>query len=190
MPKLSRDWLLASLSLLLLAGCQQTVTKPGAEQSAPPGVTHEQKQLARSLETWQQLKAEKGEHYRYKVSAGSVFGPSYDTTLTVKADRVVQRDLAVSQIDDEGNTTIVESWSETGDALGTHDDGAELITVDERYGRCKNDVLSQNPVNNDIYLAFQDNGVLRDCSYVPKGAAYDGGSPVIVSLEFLPIKPD
>lgn len=148
------------------------------------------KNIAKSLETWQQLKAENGDHYRYEVSAGSVFGPSYDTTLTVQADKIVQRDLAVTQIDDEGNTIIVESWSETGDALGTHDNGAELVTVDERYNRCRDDVLSQNPVTNDIYLEFQDNGVLRDCSYIPKGAAYDGGSPVIISLEFLPTKPD
>ena len=190
MPKLSRGWLLAGLSLLLLAGCQQTVTKPGTEQSAPPEATHEQKQLARSLETWQQLKAENGEHYRYEVSAGSVFGPSYDTTLTVQADRVVQRDLTVSQIDDKGNTTVSESWSETGDALGTHDSGAELMTVDERYKRCQDDVLSQNPMTNDIYLEFQDSGVLIDCSYTAKGTAYDGGSPVIVSLKFLTTKED
>lgn len=149
-----------------------------------------QAELDKSLETWQNLKAENGQHYRYEVSAGSVFGPGYSTTLTIQADRVVQRDLAITQIDNEGNTTVVERWSETGDALGTHDDGAELITVDERYKRCKDDVVGQNPVTNDIYLEFQDNGVLRDCSYVSKGTAYDGGNPVIVSLEFLSTKQD
>ena len=189
MPRLGRIGCASALSLLLLVGCQQAGTKPGTEQSIPPGMSPEQKQLAKSLETWQQLKAENGSFYRYKVSASSVFGPSYDTALTVRADRVVQRDLAVIQIDDKGNTTVVESWSETGDALGTHDDGAELTTLEGRYSRCKNDVLSQNPATNDLYLGFQDNGVLRNCSYIPKGAAYDGGSPVIVSFEFLPTKP-
>ena len=190
MPRLSRLGCASALSLLLLAGCQQAATKPGTEQSKPPGATYEQKQLAKSLETWQRLKAENGEHYRYEVSAGSVSGPSYNTTLTIQADRVVQRDLAVSQIDDEGNTTVLDTWSETGDALGTHDSGAELMTVDERYKRCQDDVLNRNPMTNDIYLEFQDSGVLRDCSYTAKGTAYDGGSPIIVSLEFLVTKSD
>ena len=190
MLKPNRGWWTAISISLLLAGCQQTTPKPETEQSTPPEATLEQKQLAKSLETWQQLKAQNGDDYRYEVSAASVFGPSYDTTLTVQADKVVQRDLAITEIDDEGNTTVLESWSETGDALGTHGAGAELFTVDERYDRCKDDVLSQNPVTHDIYLEFQGNDVLRSCSYVPKGAAYDGGSPIIVGLEFLPAKPD
>lgn len=182
MLKLGRGWWTAGLISLLLAGCQQTVTKPEAKQSTPTEATFEQKQLAQSLETWQQLKAQNGDHYRYEVNAASVFGPSYDTKVTVRADKVVQRDLTITDIDDEGNTAVTESWSETGDALGTHDDGAELLTIDEHYERCKDDVLSQNPVTNDIYLGFQDNGVLGDCSYIPKNVAYDGGSPIIVGL--------
>lgn len=49
-----------------------------------------------------------------------------------------------------------------------------------------NDVLSQDPTTNTIYLEFQDNGVLQSCSYVPKNVAYEGGAEVITDLEFLP----
>ena len=87
----------------LLAGCGQLA---------------KQNELNESLATWNVLKAENGDHYRYEVGAGSVFGPSYDTTLTVQAGKVVQRDLAITEIDDEGNVTVLESWSETGAALG------------------------------------------------------------------------
>lgn len=123
-----------------------------------------------------------------KLSAGSVFGPSYDTTLTVQEGEIVQRDLAITEIDDEGNVTVVESWSETGAALGSHDEGAELITVDARYSRCRDEVLSQDPATNNIYLTFQTNGVLKECSYVPKNVVSDGGAEIITDLEFLPAK--
>ncbi len=189
MLKSSRGWWVVGLTSLLLAGCQQTAPSNNERVSTPPETTPQQKQLAKSLETWNALKAEHGNYYRYEVSAGSVFGPSYDTTLTVQEGEIVQRDLAITEIDDEGNVTTTESWSETGAALGSHDEGAELITIDARYSSCRDDVLSQNPTTNDIYLEFQTNGVLRDCSYVPKNVVNDGGE-VITDLEFPPFRND
>lgn len=136
MVQFGRRWRMVVLLALLIAGCQQTAV-PNPDPPVPPETTPQQKQLAKSLETWNALKAERGDHYRYEVSAGSVFGPSYNTTLTVQRAEIVQRDLTITEIDDEGNVTVVESWSETGAALGSHDEGAELITVDERYSRCQ-----------------------------------------------------
>lgn len=185
MVSFGRRWWLVSSLVLLFAGCQQTATPNPGHISPPPETTPQQKQLAKSLETWNALKAEHGDLYRYEVSAGSVFGPSYETTLTVQEGEIVQRDLAITEIDDEGNVTVIESWSETGAALGSHDEGAELITIDARYSRCREEVLSQDPATNDIYLDFQTNGVLRDCSYIPKNVAYDGGAEIITDLEFL-----
>lgn len=141
--------------------------------------------MDRSLATWNALKAQHGDHYHYEVSAGSVFGPSYDTTLTVQEGEIVQRDLAITEVDGQGNVTTTKSWSEMGAALGSHDEGAELITIDARYSRCRDDVLSQNPATNTIYLEFQANGVLRYCSYAPKNVVDDGGGEVITDLEFL-----
>jgi hypothetical protein len=127
---------------LLLAGCQQTAAPDIGHISTPPETTPQQKQLAKSLDTWNDLKVENGDHYRYEVSAGSVLGTSYDTTLTVQEGEIVQRDLAIVEIDDEGDVTVVESWSGTGAALSSHDEGAELITIDARYSSCQSDVLS------------------------------------------------
>lgn len=183
-------WWLAGLTSLLLVGCQQAPAPNGGKVTPPPETTPQQKQLAQSLETWNTLKAENGDYYRYEVSAGSVFGPSYDTTLTVQAGEVVKRDLAITEIDNEGNVTTTESWSETGAALGSHDEGAELIAVDTYYSRCRDDVLKQDPETNHIYLELQDSGVLSYCAYIPKDVAYDGGGYVITSLEFPPFSDD
>lgn len=182
---MKRSLLILMCGATLLAGCQQAAPQSTEQVPTPSEATPQQKQLAKSLETWNALKAEQGNHYRYEVSAGSVFGPGYDTTLTVQEGVVVQRDLATSEIDDEGNVTTTQVWSETGAALGSHDEGAELITIDERYNRCRNDVLSRNSLNNDVTLEFQDKGVLASCYAIPKNVAYDGGAEVITNLEFL-----
>ncbi len=185
MLRFGQKWWLAGSLALMLTGCQRTAILDTGEVSPPPEATPQQKQLTKSLEAWNTLKAENGDHYLYEVSAGSVFGPSYDAALTVREGKIVQRDLTITEVDNAGNVTTTQSWSETGAALGSHEEGAELITIDKRYSRCRDHVLSQNPTTNDIYLEFQDNGVLRNCSYVPKGVADDGGGEVIFDLEFL-----
>ena len=190
MPRLSRVGY-ASAFLLLLAGCQQTVTKPGTEQSTPPGATQEQKLLAKSLETWQQLKTQNGEHYRYKTSFASFFGFGSTTTLTVQAEKVIARTYESYSTNDEGGREAGESWTEEGAALGSHEAGAALRTVDELYGVCRSDVLTQNPLENDLYLVFRDDEVLKTCEYFPKNCADDCFMGVsIAGLEFLPTKPD
>lgn len=121
-------------------------------------------------------------------------GPNYETTLTVENDTVVQRDLRITQVDgDTGEITVTESWSETGDALGSHDEGAEPVTLDIRYTACKARVGNANPDTDGIDLEFiapighpERTDVLALCLILPRDVAYDGGAEVISSLEFLP----
>lgn len=154
---------------LTLAGCALLLSKRG--------------DLRASLATWNHLKAENGDHYRYEVGTDLVFGPS--TTLTVQNGQVVQRDLATTEINDDGKIVVVDRWSETGAALGSHDDGAELLTVDTRYSRCR-EVLRRNAPTKDITLEFRADGVLASCYAVPENVDYDGGAEVITGLEFPP----
>lgn len=157
-------------TMLVLAGCTQVV---------------KQGELDRSLTAWNALKAENGDSYRYVVNAASVFGPLYTTTLTLQEGRVVRRDLEVLDANAEGGATVTESWSEEGTAIGSHDAGAEPVTLDERYRRCRDDVLSRSSTN-DVTLEFLENGLLSSCYSVPRGAVYDGGAEAVRGLEFLP----
>lgn len=68
---------------------------------------------------------------------------------------------------------VTESWTERGEALGSHEHGAPLRTVEELYAACRNEVLTQNRSENTIYLEFGDDGVLEYCQYVPKNCAGD-----------------
>ena len=177
------------LILLLLAGCQQTL--PGTEQSTPAGATPQQKQLAKSLEAWQTLKTQNGDHYRYETSFSSFFGFGSITTLTVQGEQVVVRAYEAYSYNDKGDKEVTETWTEVDAAVGSHEAGAEPHTIAELYAVCRNGVLTQNPSENELYLEFRDDGVLKTCGYVPKNCADDCFMGVrIDALEFLPTKPD
>lgn len=186
---------------VLLVGCAEEPVTAGDGQEqpqvSPPTPNPYLRILDIALGGWQQLTAENGESYRYVVNAGSVFGPSYGTTLTVQEGEVVQRDLAMTEIDDEGNTTVVKLWSETGSAVGSHEDyAAAPVTLDARYEGCKKAVESVDLDANEVYLEFiaatnagseaaAREDVLSECLVLPKDIAYDGGSEVVSNLEFL-----
>ena len=148
---------------------------------------NEQVALETSLETWKNLKAQNGDHYRYKTSFGSFSGFGDTTTLTVQGETVVSRAYEAYRVNgNTGEKNVTESWTEEGAEVGSHKAGAEPRTVDELYGVCRSDVLTQNPSANDFYLEFRDDGVLKTCDYVPKDCVDDCSRGVnITGLEFL-----
>lgn len=135
------------------------------EEVPPP----EADRLAESLADWQVLKGHNGGHYQYDVGFASWVGFSDTTTLEVRDDEVVLRRYEAR--DAEGEVT--ESWTEQGEALGSHEHGAPLQTIEELYAVCRNEVLTRDREENTIYLEFGDDGVLDYCQYVPVDCADD-----------------
>ena len=160
---------------LLLSGCGQFA---------------KQGELDKSLATWQALKAQNGDHYRYETSFGSFSGFGNTTTLTVQGETVVSRAYEAYRVDgNTGEKNVTESWTEVGAEVGSHEAGAAPRTVDDLYRVCRSEVLAQSPLENDFYLEFRDDGVLRTCDYVPKGCVDDCSRGVnITALEFLAAK--
>ncbi len=190
MLKSSRTWWLAGLTSLLLAGCQQAPAPDDGKVTTPPETTPQQKQLAESLETWNALKAENGDHYRYETLFASWTGFRSTTTLTVQDNVVVTRAYESSYINDEGEE-ITESWTEEGAAVGSHEAGAKPRTIDELYTECRENVLTQDATENEFYLSFHDDGVLEACYYRSKNCADDCLRGVSAEeFEFLPPKDD
>lgn len=159
-------------TVLVLAGCTQVVR---------------QGELDRSLATWNALKTQNGNSYRYETSFASWAGFGNKTALTVQDGKVTTRAYEAYRYE-EGQTTITESYTEEGTTLGTHEAGAVPRTVDELYGVCRAEVLTQSALANDFYLTFRADGVLETCEYAPKNCADDCSSGVsITELEFLPV---
>ena len=154
------------------------------------GQLGKQNDLAKSLATWQNLKAQNGDLYRYETSFASLFGFGSTTTLTVQAEQVVVRAYEAYRYNSPGGREVTASWTEVGVAVGTHGAGAAPRTIDELYGVCRSEVLTRSSLENDFYLEFRPDGVLERCVYVPKNCADDCSSGVnITGLEFLPAKP-
>ena len=166
-------WFMAlGLTGVLLAGCAQ-VAKQG--------------ELDRSLATWNVLKTQNDDSYRYETSFASWAGFGNKTALTVQNGKVTARAYEAYRRE-EGQTTVTESYSEEGATLGAHEAGAAPRTVDELYGVCRAEVLTQSALANDFYLTFRADGVLETCEYAPKNCVDDCSSGVnVTGLEFLPV---
>lgn len=126
----------------------------------------EQSELGKSLETWNALKAENGGHYRYETRSVSWTRFRSTTTLTVRGGEVVIR-AHESHYQNDAGEDVSESWTEEGAAVGSHESGADPVTIDALYSECRTEVLSQNPRDNEFYLDFHTNGVLETCQISP-----------------------
>lgn len=190
--------LFAALSILaLLAACGQTPTAP--TETTPPAPNPYLEELNSAEAGWQQLKNEYGSSYRYVTRGGAVWGPAYETTLTIENEKVVQRDLSLIEIDENtGETTVTEIWSETGEAIGSHpDSGASApVTVETYFESCKKAVDVPKINTYEVYLQYISpenvtpvrETVLASCNVIPPGMVQDGGGSMI-RLEFLPEAP-
>lgn len=175
---------------LMLAGCQQTATPDTGQVSPLPEATPQQKQLTKSLEAWNALKAEHGDHYRYETRFVSWTGFRSTTTLTVRGSVVVTRAYESHYQNDAGED-VSEAWTEEGAAVGSHESGTDLVTIDALYSECRTEVLTQNSQDNVFYLDFHTNGALKTCEDRPLACVDDYLFGVRVdALEFLPIKND
>lgn len=96
-----------------------------------PDETPEADALKSSLRTWKRLKKENGSAYRYEVGFSSMVGEYGKTTFEVRDDRVVMR--AYERRDAEAGGEVVESWTERGDELGSHEGHEPLRTIEELY---------------------------------------------------------
>lgn len=125
-----------------------------------------------SLELWNKRKKINGASYLYTVSSVSVFGFGSNTTLTVNNGIVISRAYEAYNYN-EGNKEITESWTENQNELGTHNDGAEAISLDKIYAICKSDILTVNEDENYITFLTENDGVVSTCSYFPKNCQDD-----------------
>ena len=140
----------------------------------------EKVELQRSVDTWLALKTENNSNYEYSSRYNSWIGFGSEITLEVENDILVARHR--DMWDDEDNHTY---WSETTpDDLGSHD-YHQMSTIDQLYAICKDEVLVKDPVKNSINLSFDDDGILKACTYFPNNCQDDCSVGVnISSVEF------
>lgn len=133
-----------------------------------------------SQEAWLDFKESSNNSYKYTVINNSWWTEiSMETSITVENGVIIQRDFEY--------TSPMQNyhWTETGSELGTHEIGADLITLDEVYKKAKNDWLIQRS-NTNTYLETENNGIISICGYDLKSCVDDCFVGIrIKSIEFL-----
>jgi hypothetical protein len=67
----------------------------------------------------------------------------------------------------------VSSWDEDANNIGTHNAGAEVLTLDQIYDKAKNEWLKADTKTNKIYFETDAKGLIASCGYVPDGCQDD-----------------
>ena len=133
-----------------------------------------QDQFETSQKTWLNFKEYSNDSYKYTVTNSSWIGFSWETIITVKNGIVFQRDFEYTTT--ESLSTDIQpdelQWTETDSEIGTHENGAEPITLDEIYNKAQNDWLIERN-NATTYFETENNGMISTCGYVENGCADD-----------------
>ncbi|MFV8281394.1 hypothetical protein ACNKXS_07605 [Christiangramia marina] len=128
-----------------------------------------------SKELWLSLKSTNNDSYEYTIETVSWTGFATSTTIKVEDGEVVSRDFMSTQPQEENpaETEIVEEYLENGSDLGTHESGADILTIDELYSLCFAEYLTVDTDSNLIYFNTTSEGVINTCGYVNKDCADD-----------------
>jgi len=129
--------------------------------------------LVRAAETWARTK-KTCNAYNYEIDDASVFGFWASTTIEIAGDQPVLRAYMAGGVSDtDGSRTTTTAWTETAPDVGSHAEGRPARTMEQLYGDCDRNVLTQDPAKNDVYFAADARGVLQACWYVPHGCQDD-----------------
>jgi len=173
-----------SFCLLTLASCGlvMSVMMPfpatGQERVAAEREIPASESLARSLEIWQELKVKCGGNYSYTVSFSSWVGFGHSTEIVIRDNNVVERKYSEFNRDTpppppESGKMRGEKWTEKGDQLGIHKEGAPGKTLDDLYREAQKLLETKLTPEQQLYVKFDKQGLLESCFYVDTRIADD-----------------
>lgn len=126
-----------------------------------------------SAEAWEINKKTKSNSYSFTINSQSAFGFGSNTIITVINGKVVSREYEGYIITEQGQQEIIKTWIENENELGSHEEGAKPITLDEIYTDCKTNILTANEEDNYIVFLAENGDLLSVCSYFPKNCQDD-----------------
>lgn len=142
--------------------------------------------LENSYDNWEDFKKANNNSYFYNATTSSWAGFSTETTIVVKNGVVTEKIYKMYTINgSNGVKTLTASWSEDTPSLGSHQQGAETLTIDQIYEKAKNVWLKADKEINTIYFEEKNSGMISKCGYVPKGCMDD----CFIGIEISVIKP-
>lgn len=158
-----------------LNACQETcgTVSKNKSEALSDQAQHLHARLMHSWLQWRKVKDAKGKSfiYHYTQTWSSWVGFGYETRLHVENNQVTERHYRAWDNTQKTQT----SWTETGKALGSHEDGAVLSTLDDLYVQCQQWLNRYaNDKNYQVTLTvFKGSSLLKSCSYRPVMCADD-----------------
>lgn len=139
-----------------------------------------------SLSKWRELKLINGNSYTYQTTFISWTGFSNITELKIEDGIVTSRIYKEFQTNEtNGQKELIDSYTETMNSLGSHDKGANLLTIDDLYNSCAGEYLIVDKERNTLYFDTGISGLMTLCGFVPNGCVDDCFTGVrIISFEW------
>jgi hypothetical protein len=133
------------------------------------GVTYNE-----SLALWKELKSKHGNSYVYHATFTSWTGYGSTTEIIVRNGVVTERSYEAFRYDQpNGQKEIIDSYHEDETNVGSHEEGAKPLTIDELYETCARDYLVANVSHNALNFQTAETGLMTICGYVPNGCMDD-----------------
>lgn len=123
--------------------------------------------LEKSKDIWLKFKSNSNNSYTYFINFVSWSGFGHETQIEVVNGTFNQRKYF------SWNKTKENTWIENQKDLGKHKEGSELKFIDDLYEECKNILEVKSKFSNNIYLGFDNKGLLNYCLYSSKNCADD-----------------
>ncbi len=140
-------------------------------------------QVNTSFGTWKKLNKQSKGNYSYTVRRSSFSGFQWTTTITVRANKVVERKFEVVNLrqpvpvpGEKAGKNKGPKWIEKGKDIGKHKEGAKPSTIDELYAEAIIVASTQLKDFQKRYVGFHPNGVLKHCFYIDTRIADDAPS--------------
>jgi len=135
--------------------------------------------LAKSLATWEQLKAKCGGNYSYKIRWSSWVGFGRETEIICRQNKVVERKYRewkgrqVPAKPGQPPKPQGDGWTEKGKQVGSHKKGAPPKTLDQLYQEARKVLEAKLPPHQRLYVRYDKQGLLLSCFYVDTRIADD-----------------
>ncbi|MBI1246818.1 hypothetical protein GC197_03110 [bacterium] len=159
-------------AVLVVAFCVLQATALAAEPESPEA------RLEKSLKTWQKLKEECGGNYSYMIRVRSFIGSGSDTTIVIRDNKIAERKFrewgpppqnpvpVQPGSGPKAETPAGETWSEKGEDIGSHKQGAPAKTLDELYAAAAKVVKvwsGKRSEFEELMVEFDEQGLLKSC---------------------------
>jgi len=166
---------LTTVSIGILFSCQKKIVCIKSEVTDPTVLVSKSGiSYAESIANWSELKRSNGNSYTYKTAFTSWIGESSITEVKVEDGSVISRTYEHFKTNEpNGQKETIDSYSETIENLGVHENGARPVTIDELYSTCSSEYLTADVTDNTIHFETELNGLMTLCGFVPKGCADD-----------------